>query len=346
MRNRFPVQLAAGATWSGANQKHFAPYSWIHLENRGVIGSGNDVLVDVISKSQLTQTDPDGYWRYLAAGMRLTANICGPEDAPAESLTLANIGATEVVVFVEISSTPIINFSDWPFEPAGGGGGGGTVIQGAAAALAAGAAWPVEISDALGHGPATVTAAAALKVDGSAVTQPVSQAAVVGAAIADGWATTITDLTHGPAAVKAASVAPVATDPALVVATSPNSPGVRTTPASAVAIAAGSTTADTVVVNPPTGANFLVVVVNISAISGGESLTLTINGQTVTAYTYPLLAAAALTAVGVTPYRVGPALNPSAGAVANDIIPHAVQLVVAIAGTGAVTYGVDVVYGD
>jgi hypothetical protein len=67
-----------------------------------------------------------------------------------------------------------------------------------------------------------------LRVDGSAVTQPVSGTVTAnqGTAntIANSWTTEITDGTHGPAAVKAASTAAVATDPALVVALSPNSP--------------------------------------------------------------------------------------------------------------------------
>jgi hypothetical protein len=42
--------------------------------------------------------------------------------------------------------------------------------------------------------------------------------------LANAWATKITDTTNGPVAVKPASTAPVATDPALVVAISPNSP--------------------------------------------------------------------------------------------------------------------------
>lgn len=41
-------------------------------------------------------------------------------------------------------------------------------------------------------------------------------------ALANAWYTRITDATNGPVAVKAASVAPLATDPALVVAISPN----------------------------------------------------------------------------------------------------------------------------
>jgi hypothetical protein len=84
-----------------------------------------------------------------------------------------------------------------------------------------------------GGNSATVTASNALKVDGSAVTQPVSGtvtanigtsgALALDATLTGGTARTkITDGTNN-AAVKAASTAPVAADPALVVAISPNS---------------------------------------------------------------------------------------------------------------------------
>lgn len=53
------------------------------------------------------------------------------------------------------------------------------------------------------------------------------------AGLAGAWPSILTDGTHGPAAVKAASVAPVATDPALVVSISPNSPGTATPTGSA-----------------------------------------------------------------------------------------------------------------
>lgn len=52
----------------------------------------------------------------------------------------------------------------------------------------------------------------------------VAQAAVAGVALADAWTTKITDATNGPVAVKAASTTAAATDPALVVAISPNLP--------------------------------------------------------------------------------------------------------------------------
>ena len=46
----------------------------------------------------------------------------------------------------------------------------------------------------------------------------------VAAALSGAWPMEITDGTHGPAAIKAASIAAAATDPSLVVALSPNSP--------------------------------------------------------------------------------------------------------------------------
>ena len=78
-----------------------------------------------------------------------------------------------------------------------------------------------------GTNTAAVSAANALKVDGSAVTQPVSGTVTsnqgTANSLANAWSTKLTDGTNGPAAIKAASVAPVSTDPALVVAISPNS---------------------------------------------------------------------------------------------------------------------------
>jgi len=88
-----------------------------------------------------------------------------------------------------------------------------------------------------GGNTAIVSAAGALKVDGSAVTQPVSAAALplpAGAATAANQTTIgnqTTKLNDGTntAAVKAASTAPLATDPALVVTLSPNGNTVNAT---------------------------------------------------------------------------------------------------------------------
>jgi hypothetical protein len=72
-----------------------------------------------------------------------------------------------------------------------------------------------------------IAAMTALKVDGSAVTQPISGTTTAnqGTAntVANAWPVKNTDGTN-VAAVKAASTAPLATDPALVVTISPNSP--------------------------------------------------------------------------------------------------------------------------
>jgi len=132
-----------------------------------------------------------------------------------------------------------------------------TANQGTAAALSG--HWPVQVTDGTnvmptgdavgraifekitdGTNTATVTASSALKVDGSAVTQPVSgtvtaaqaTAANLNATVAQGapaatgnsWPTKITDGTNGPVSVTPASTSPSATDPALVVTISPNSP--------------------------------------------------------------------------------------------------------------------------
>jgi hypothetical protein len=86
----------------------------------------------------------------------------------------------------------------------------------------------------------------------------------------------------------------------------------------------------------------LVVVLNVAATAG--SVQLAINAVTPSGYVYPLLAPAAVAAPGVTPYRIGPALTPSAGAVANDVVPRTVQVVATV--TTSATYGVDVVAGS
>lgn len=74
--------------------------------------------------------------------------------------------------------------------------------------------------------PLSLTTAGALRIDGSGVTQPVSGTVTsnqgTANSLANAWSIKITDTTNGPAAVKAASTAAAATDPALVVAVSPN----------------------------------------------------------------------------------------------------------------------------
>jgi hypothetical protein len=90
------------------------------------------------------------------------------------------------------------------------------------------------------------------------------------------------------------------------------------------------------------GLKHIAAVLNVSAVAGG-TVQVTLNGVTPSGYIYPLLVGLAVNAVGVTPYRIGPALTPSPNAVANDLVPAQFQAVVTV--TGSATYGVDLVAG-
>lgn len=106
----------------------------------------------------------------------------------------------------------------------------------------------------------------------------------------------------------------------------------------AALVAAGTTTTQTVSFTT-FNARGLAVVVDISSFTSG-SLTLAINGVTASGYTYPLFSSiSALTATGITVYRVGMGLTPAAGAYANDVLPRTVQIVATVSGT--LTYGID-----
>jgi hypothetical protein len=86
------------------------------------------------------------------------------------------------------------------------------------------------------------------------------------------------------------------------------------------------------------------VVLNVTS-AGTGSVTVTINGVSNSGVVYPLLVGTAVTANGTTVYRVGPALTPSANAVANDMIPHLFQIVVTANNANAMTYTVDYCLG-
>lgn len=109
-----------------------------------------------------------------------------------------------------------------------------------------------------------------------------------------------------------------------------------------VLVAAGTTTGGTFVITNER-ASRLVVILNTATASGGNTVQVTINGVTNQSYVYPILVGIAVAAVAVTPYRVGPALTPSANAVSNDVVPRTIQIVVTVAGT--VSYGIDYVLG-
>lgn len=82
----------------------------------------------------------------------------------------------------------------------------------------------------------------------------------------------------------------------------------------------------------------LLIVVNVSAVSGG-TVTVTITGTTSTGYDYPILVSTALGSIAVTPLRVAPGLTASPNAVANDIIPRNLKITATVSGT--ITYGID-----
>jgi hypothetical protein len=88
----------------------------------------------------------------------------------------------------------------------------------------------------------------------------------------------------------------------------------------------------------------LVVVLNTTVASAGNTVQVTINGVSPSGYVYPLLVGTAVAATGATPYRIGVGLTPSANAVANDMVPRQVQIVATIAGT--VSYGIDYILGS
>lgn len=163
----------------------------------------------------------------VLASDQSAVSVAGP-------LTNAELRATPVPVSGTVTANA--GTGPWPVTD----NGGSLTVDGTVAATQSGT-WTVQPGNTANTTPwlatinqggnsATVTASNALKVDGSAVTQPISAASLplpTGAATASNQTTPgsqTTKLNDGTntAAVKAASTAAVATDPALVVAVSPN----------------------------------------------------------------------------------------------------------------------------
>lgn len=109
-----------------------------------------------------------------------------------------------------------------------------------------------------------------------------------------------------------------------------------------VLVVAGATTTQTLTITNER-ATRLVLVLNTATASGGNTVQITVNGITQQNFVYPLLVGIAVATIAVTPYRVGPALTPSANAVANDVLPRTIQVVVTVVGT--VSYGIDYMLG-
>lgn len=103
-------------------------------------------------------------------------------------------------------------------------------------------------------------------------------------------------------------------------------------------VAAGATSTQSAIALTSYNARGLVALVNVSAASGGGTVTVAISGKSTT-YTYPLLTSAALGSVAVTPLRIFPGATASPNAVASDVIPRDLVLTATVSGT--VTFGID-----
>lgn len=80
-------------------------------------------------------------------------------------------------------------------------------------------------------------------------------------------------------------------------------------------------------------------ILSTTTASGGNTVQITFNGITASGYVYPILTGAAIAAVAVTPYKIGPGLTAAANLTVNDMTPRVIQLVVTVVGT--VAYGID-----
>lgn len=84
------------------------------------------------------------------------------------------------------------------------------------------------------------------------------------------------------------------------------------------------------------------LVVDVTANPGTlGSITVTIQAKDpVSGKFYTLLASAAITAVGTTVYRVGPALTAAANLVANDVVPKDLNILVTANNANPMTYSI------
>lgn len=102
--NRRVVTIAAGATWPDQEGRiYIPPFTWLHVQNRGAIGSGNDLTVSILGPAQGEKPDT-----IVRAGTYVLQNIGGVHDPPATSLHITNTGAAAVDVFIQTADSPII----------------------------------------------------------------------------------------------------------------------------------------------------------------------------------------------------------------------------------------------
>ena len=125
-----------------------------------------------------------------------------------------------------------------------------------------------------------------------------------------------------------------------------NNCGIRAYTPSGVLIPSGTVASKTVdILTDDSFEQQIVLTVDITAVSGGDTLTVQINGKSASGAVYPILTSAALAATGVTALRVGMGFTPVANLAANDMLPNDIQVVCTVAGTGAIAYGVDLTIG-
>ena len=89
----------------------------------------------------------------------------------------------------------------------------------------------------------------------------------------------------------------------------------------------------------------LELVVDITAVTGNDTLTVQINGKNKDGVVFPILTSAALAAVAITTLRIGTGFTAVTNLSANDMLPSDLQVVCTVTGTGTIAYGVDLVIG-
>lgn len=141
---------------------------------------------------------------------------------------------------------------------------------------------------------------------------------------------------------------PVGTGPTVVTATQQlsNAGGMKQYTPSGPIIAPGTTA--TASANVFTDVSFepsLEVVIDITAVTGGDTLTVVLQGKSASGDLYPILTSAALSATGVVVLRVGPGFVPAANLTVNDMVPSEMVVTCTVAGSGTIAYGVDLVMG-
>ncbi len=96
---------------------------------------------------------------------------------------------------------------------------------------------------------------------------------------------------------------------------------------------------------PNPGARGVIVVIDVTVSAATPSLTFTIQGKSsLGADYYTILAAAAITGVGVTVLRVYPGLTAIGNLTASDVLPKVWRVDVAVGDADSVTYSVNAIY--